>query len=60
MDSETFQVELARLIRAAEADGVDVEGGWACDGDEGLPEWGIEIYEVALRDRPADPASGDS
>lgn len=60
MDGESFQAELVRLIRAAEADGVDVEGGWSCDGDAGLPEWGIEIYEVVSRNRMADSSTGDS
>lgn len=43
---EAFEVELARLIRAAEANDVTVDGGWACRGDSEFPEWGIEIYEV--------------
>ena len=60
MDGETFQVELARLIRWAEANGVDVEGGWACDGDESLTEWGIEIYEVAPPDEPIEGGATDS
>jgi hypothetical protein len=44
---EGFEVELARLIREAEANGVRVDGGWACKDDSEYPEWGIEIYEVA-------------
>ncbi|HZD43307.1 MAG TPA: HalOD1 output domain-containing protein, partial [Methanomicrobiales archaeon] len=42
---EAFQLALTRLIREAEDNDVDVEGGWACH-DESDPEWGIEIYQV--------------
>lgn len=41
-----FRAELERLVREAEANGVDVEGGWGSAGGTGRPEWGIEIYEV--------------
>jgi hypothetical protein len=41
-----FEGELARLIREAEANGIPVDGGWACKDDSEYPEWGIEIYEV--------------
>lgn len=41
-----FQDELVRLLREAEANGVDVEGGWASRDGAERPEWGIEIYEV--------------
>lgn len=51
MNGQTFQAELAHLIRQAEAAGVDVEGGWECNGDGDLPEWGIEIYAVEPDDR---------
>lgn len=40
-----FEDALAALVRAAESNGVDVAGGWACR-DGWRPEWGIEIYEV--------------
>lgn len=44
-DEETFRAELARLLRSAADNGVDIEGGWSCrDGIE--PDLGIEIYEV--------------
>lgn len=44
---EEFQEQLASLIRAAHATGVDVEGGWMDRTEsEDLPDWGIEIYEV--------------
>ena len=52
---EEFQARLVRLIRAARANGVDVEGGWMDRnprGDE--PDWGIEIYEVSKPDRLRD------
>ncbi|MFB6079879.1 MAG: hypothetical protein ABEJ81_02585 [Haloferacaceae archaeon] len=45
---QAFQNDLARLIRVAHANGVDVEGGWedrTLDAD--APDWGIEIYEVS-------------
>jgi hypothetical protein len=41
-----FRAALSYLIRTAEASGLDVEGGWACEDDSGFPNWGIEIYEV--------------
>jgi hypothetical protein len=46
-----FQAALARLVREAEADGVGVEGGWACRDDSPFSEWGIEIYEVERSNR---------
>lgn len=41
-----FRAALARLIREADANGVDVDGGWDCRGDSTSINWGIEIYEV--------------
>lgn len=43
---EEFEVALAQLVREAEANGVAVDGGWACRGGSTYPTWGIEIYEV--------------
>lgn len=59
MNGETFQVELTRLIREAEANDVDVEGGWVCADEGGDAEWGIEIYEVVVPDRSTDAVSVD-
>lgn len=52
-----FQEALVGLLREAEANGVDIEGGWAgFDGPE-RPEWGIEIYEVRrTHERVSDPS----
>lgn len=33
-----FEAELARLVREAEANGVAVDGGWACKDDSERPE----------------------
>ncbi|MFB6096986.1 MAG: HalOD1 output domain-containing protein [Haloferacaceae archaeon] len=41
-----FEDALAHLIREAEANGVAVDGGWACRDGSTSPTWGIEIYEV--------------
>ena len=41
-----FEAALARLVREADANGVGVEGGWACRDGSASPTWGIEIYEV--------------
>ena len=43
---EAFQAELEALIRAADENGVAVEGGWSSPNGTGSSEWGIEIYEV--------------
>lgn len=40
---------LNTLIRTAEANGVDIEGGYHIDGAEGESDFGIEIYRVAAR-----------
>ena len=48
-DEDAFQAALAELVQEAEANGVDVEGGWRGRDridDSGL---GIEIYEVVRR-----------
>ena len=50
-DEEAFQDALAELIQEAEANGVDVEGGWACRDGSDPSEWGIEIYEVRRTNR---------
>lgn len=52
---EAFQRRLVSLIRAAHANGVDVEGGWMdrTRADD-RPDWGIEIYRVAKPARALD------
>lgn len=44
---EEFQAQLDRLIRAAEANNISVEGGWVSRGaTDGRSNWGIEIIET--------------
>jgi uncharacterized protein YndB with AHSA1/START domain len=44
---EEFQAQLDRLIQAAEANNVNVEGGWVSRGaTDGRSDWGIEIIET--------------
>jgi hypothetical protein len=44
---EEFQAQLDRLIQAAEANNVSVEGGWVSRGvTDGRSNWGIEIIET--------------
>lgn len=48
-DRTAFDDALDRLIRAAEANGLDVEGGFRSVGEEGDASYGIEIYRVVRR-----------
>lgn len=43
---EEFEEALAHLVRTAEANGVDVDGGWTCRDGSDRPDWGVEVYEV--------------
>lgn len=45
-DRTAFSDALNHLIRAAEADGLDVEGGYRYVGEEGESSYGIEVYRV--------------
>jgi hypothetical protein len=51
---EAFQNQLRRLVRTADANGVDVEGGWTCRTDDGRSDWGVEILELQSRAPTAD------
>lgn len=42
-DESEFQSALTQLIRDAEANGVDIEGGWVCQTES---EWGTEIFQI--------------
>ncbi len=44
--AEEFHAELRRLVRAAETNSVDIEGGWACRGMADDSSWDIEIVSV--------------
>ncbi|MFC6724258.1 hypothetical protein ACFQE1_07700 [Halobium palmae] len=41
-----FQEALAELLDGAQANGVDVEGGWDCRIDAPDSVYGIEIFRV--------------
>lgn len=38
--------ELRSLLRRAHANGVEVEGGWACPNGDDHPGWDVVITEV--------------
>lgn len=47
MTDEEFHDQLRQLIRTAEANGVDVAGGWECrNTSPDHSDWDIEITEV--------------
>jgi hypothetical protein len=37
---------LAELLRRADANGVDVKGGWSCHTDGDRPDWDVVVTEV--------------
>lgn len=45
-DDDEFREQLDTLVRLAEDNGVDVEGGWDLSGDGDRPSWSVEIFEV--------------
>lgn len=47
VDRDTFNVALSRLIEAAEANDIDIRGGYQYNADDGQHDYGIEIYRVA-------------
>lgn len=47
MTAKEFHDQLIQLVRAAEANGVGVEGGWVCQTNGDDAAWDIEIIEVA-------------
>lgn len=53
---DEFHAALGRLLRRAEANGVDVEGGWSFRNDTDRVGWGVEIYAVV---RDPDGATGN-
>ncbi|MFT4949833.1 MAG: hypothetical protein ACI9CA_001975, partial [Natronomonas sp.] len=41
---------LEGLLRRADANGVDVEGGWDCTDDSRHPNWDVVVTAVERRD----------
>lgn len=58
--TEEFHTELRQLVRRAEANGVDVEGGWACSDGTGSSMWDVEIVEVQQPRTPASASESES
>ncbi|SEN50492.1 hypothetical protein SAMN05216388_1003275 [Halorientalis persicus] len=50
-DAASFERLLTKLIRLAHENGIDIEGGWDVDGDDGHPDWDVVVTVV---DRAAD------
>ncbi|WP_299268686.1 hypothetical protein [Halorientalis sp.] len=50
-DEPTFETILSELIHTAHQNGIDVEGGWGVDGEDGHPDWDVVVTVV---DRAAD------
>lgn len=48
-DKSELSDALNSLIRVAETNGVDLEGGYDCADGEGGTYYGVEIYRVAGR-----------
>ena len=46
-DREDFQNVLSHLIETAEAENIDISGGYRYDAVDGGQDYGIEIYRVA-------------
>jgi len=42
-----FDSALTRLIETAEANNIDIRGGYRYDAEDGQQNYGIEIYRVA-------------
>lgn len=45
-DADEFREQLDTLVRLAEDNGVDVEGGWDLSGDDNRRSRSVEIFEV--------------
>ena len=43
---EGFNAALTTLLARAHAEGVDVEGAWACRTDDGHPDWEAAVVEL--------------
>ncbi|QSG01766.1 hypothetical protein [Natranaeroarchaeum sulfidigenes] len=41
-----FQAALASLLRKADANDVEVEGGWDCRNGDEHPDWDVMVTEV--------------
>lgn len=48
---EEFRAELTVLVREAESNGVDVEGGYELDSTTGTHRWSLELFPVVERGR---------
>ncbi|KYH23989.1 hypothetical protein HAPAU_40680 [Halalkalicoccus paucihalophilus] len=46
---EAFTTALQKLVQAAYANGVDIEGGWECRTTTDDPDWEIMILELAKK-----------
>jgi hypothetical protein len=56
---EAFATALQKLVQAAHANGVDIEGGWECRTTTDDPDWEIMILELAKQDtQKRDAADG--
>ncbi|HKL27764.1 MAG TPA: hypothetical protein VJ898_00730 [Natrialbaceae archaeon] len=44
-----FEAALNEIVEAAEANGVSVEGGWTCNGNDGIV-WDVVITAVVPAD----------
>ncbi|MFC7200782.1 hypothetical protein [Halospeciosus flavus] len=47
---EEFQRALSKLVSAAAANGVDVEGGWTCEANPTGEEWDVVISVLGSSD----------
>ena len=50
-DAMSFERLLSKLLRLAHENGIDVEGGWDVNGEDGHPDWDVVVTVV---ERPAD------
>lgn len=56
---EAFDTALQKLVQAAYANGVNIEGGWKCRTTTTDPDWEIMILEVTKKDtQELDSADG--
>lgn len=44
--AETFNAALTDLLARAHAQGVDVQGAWACRTEDGDPDWEAAVVEL--------------
>jgi hypothetical protein len=43
-----LHAELKALLRRAHANGLDVEGGWACRNGDDHPDWDVVVSQVEM------------